>query len=251
MNNEDLNRGASWFYPLIMAAITACLLAGSARGDEPSFRDERSFTALSYTEASFDNGAVDGKARIVSIYTESRLNIPARLFFRFSVGDGQGPLGDDRDIYSAAGGVKVAPWDSGPLRFKVGYQAGSVGLPDIETGTHLTLFGSDSSWFAGAGFEWEEIELAEKTLPVPIAIEFYFTGPGKPPTFARGRGLCVRVGPLQYCLDEINRDAGGKGKVTSWTWGHKLGEPWPWSKKTAAEQLKADRLARFVLREKR
>ena len=242
MTVSEFNRGSLGISPWILAAVAIAFVAGPARGEEPSF------SALSYTRAHIDNGAVDGELDLISIYSESRLTVPwLRLVFSFSVGDGAGPLGDDRDVYAARGGLKVQPWAKRPLRLSAGYQAGSVGLPDVETGNHLTLFGSDSSWTGGISLEWEEIKWIKK-FPVPAAFDFHFTGPGKPPTFARGRGLCFRIGPLQYCVDETSRDIGGKGKAAAWTWGHKLGEPWPWHKGAAAEdeQLKRDRLARFI-----
>lgn len=215
---KDLNRRA--FDLLLWVAVTIAIFA------IPAICNAQAQAFFFVSCADLEHGPADGWVCGPGLAVESDLKwLRSDLYFRFFVGDGERADGDDVDIYAGAIGLQRRLWKTGPLSLKGGYQSGTAAFPDVELGGGLTVVASDSSWAGGVVLDLPEgiRERSKRWGLLSPAIEFHVTGAGKPPTFARGRGLCGRLAVFQVCVDETKRKVGPKGKTLSITAGWPLG----------------------------
>jgi len=211
-------RGSLWFLPLILVLFGG-MLAEAARAQARAF--------AFYTCADMEHGPAEGWLCGPGLAVESDLKIiKSNLYFRFFFGDGTGASGDDVDVYAGAIGLQRRLWKAGPLSLKAGYQAGTAAFPDLDIGEGLMVVASDSSWTGGVVIDLPARikDRSRRWRLASPAIEFYITGPGKPPTFARGKGLCGRLAMFQVCLDKVKRKVGPRSKTVSITAGMPLGK---------------------------
>lgn len=231
---KDLNRRA--FDLLLWIATTAVIFTVL-----PAVCNAQAQAFFFVSCADLEHGPADGWVCGPGLAVESDLKwLKSDLHFRFFVGDGERADGNDVDIYSGAIGLQRRLWKTGPLSLRGGYQKGTAAFPDVELGGGLTVVASDSSWTGGVVLDlpelpevegeeaywrkdWKSLSWPERWRLLSPAIEFHVTGAGKPPTFARGRGLCGRLAVLQVCVDKTKRKVGPNGKTVSVSVGWPLG----------------------------
>lgn len=212
MTIPELNRGSSWFLPLILAAMIIGFLAEVVRGE---------------TRTVFGIGGGEGSGQVVDdfkvvlfhtdfdLFTQLERDVPLDGWVTISGGKGDGAFGKV-ELVTFAAGIEWQPTHWEGFEIGGGYRAATARLDDINLGPGVRPVGLLEQYLGRVSLNWEDAALG-------LSWTHLWSSPAPEKLIADD--VCGRWTGIQVCGSWTNRGSSWVGMLV-WEVGTRLELPW-------------------------